>query len=159
MNINTEIFKRYAPGKKLRIIMELTDQELLATTQETVTRIVKEVGSNYSNSRNRRFYISTRFRTGNNWDSTFTGVELIRGKLYVALYIQYSNTDTDAIETYSKFFTSGNYRGTVTYEDRYGNPQTDYYTYSERDKARAIRSLLLEYVQRKYKIYDDGEKK
>lgn len=159
MNINTEIFKRYAPGKKLRIIMELTNQELMAITPETVTRIVKEVGDNVYKSRNKRLYISARFRTGNNWDSTFTGVELIRGKLYVILYIQYSNTDTDAIETYNKFLTAGNYRGTVTYEDRYGNPQTDYYTYSERDKARAIRSLLLEYVQRKYKIYDDGEKK
>lgn len=34
--------------------------------------------------------------------------------------------------------------------------QTDYFTYSQSDKARAIKSLLLEYVQRKYKLNDNG---
>lgn len=156
MNINTEIFKRYAPGKKLRIIKELSDQELLAISPETVTRIIKEEGTNFYKSRDKRLHITAKFKTGNNWDSTFTGVELIKGKLYVSLYVQYANTDTDSIETYDKFFSYGDYRGFVHYEDRYGNPQTDYFLYSKSDKARAIKSLLLEYVQRKYKLNDNG---
>ena len=95
-------------------------------------------------------WIPDRFRTGNHWNSTFTGVELIKGKLYVSLYVQYSNTDTDTDATYSEFFSSGDYRGAIRYEDRYGNPHTDYYTYTQSDKARALRSMLLTYVQRKY---------
>ena len=117
-------------------------------------RIVKEVGTNFYKSRDKRVYITER--TGNHWNSTFTGVELIKGRLYVNLYVQYSNTDTETSETYSEFFTRGDYRGAICYEDRYGNPQTEYYTYSTGDKARAIRSLLLEYVQRKYKTTGNG---
>lgn len=158
MNINIEIFKRYAPGKKLRIIKGLSDLELLAISIETVTRIIKEEGSNFYKSRDKRLHVSPKFKTGNNWDSTFTGVELIKGKLYVSLYVQYSNTDTEVAEAYAKFFSMGEYRGFVHYEDRYGNPQTDYFTYSQSDKARAIKSLLLEYVQRKYNLNDNGSK-
>lgn len=83
-------------------------------------------------------------------NSTFNAVELIKGKLYVSLYVQYSNTDTDTDATFNEFFSRGDYRGHICYEDRYGNPHTDYYTYTQSDKARALRSLLLTYVQRKY---------
>ena len=68
------------------------------------------------------------------------------------------NTDTDTDATYNKFFSRGDYRGHICYEDRYGNPHTDYYTYTPSDKAKAIRSLLLTYVQRKYKSYYDKKK-
>jgi len=150
MNINIELFKRYKPEKKTQIIMNFTEDELMAITPATVTRIIKEAGTNFYRSRDKRFYISNRFTTGNHWNSTFTGVELIKGKLYVSLYVQYSNTDTDTDATYNEFFSRGDYRGHICYEDRYGNPHTDYYTYTQSDKARAIRSLLLTYVQRKY---------
>ena len=43
-NINTELFRRYAPKKKIEIIKSLTQEELLAITPKTVTRIVKEAG-------------------------------------------------------------------------------------------------------------------
>ena len=42
-NINTELFKRYAPKKKLEIIESLSASELLATTPVTLTRTIKEV--------------------------------------------------------------------------------------------------------------------
>ena len=150
MNINIELFKRYRPDKKVQIIMELTEGELLNITPATVTRIIKEAGSRLYRSRNKRLWISDRFRAGNHWNSTFNAVELIKGKLYVSLYVQYSNTDTDTGATYSDFFARGDYRGHICYEDRYGNPHTDYYTYTQSDKARVLRSLLLTYVQRKY---------
>ena len=150
MNINIELFKRYKPDNKIKIINELTEDELLAINPATVTRIIKEAGTRLYKSRDKRLWIPDRFRTGNHWNSTFTGIELIKGKLYVSLYVQYSNTDTDTDATYSEFFSSGDYRGAICYEDRYGNPHTDYYTYTQSDKARVIRSLLLTYVQRKY---------
>ena len=95
MNINIELFKRYKPDKKVQIIMELTEEELLAITPATVTRIIKEAGTRLYRSRDKRLWIPDQFRTGNHWNSTFNGVELIKGKLYVSLYVQYSNTDTD----------------------------------------------------------------
>lgn len=150
MNINIELFKRYKPDNKIKIINELTEDELLAINPATVTRIIKEAGTRLYKSRDKRLWIPDKFRSGNHWNSTFNGVELIKGKLYVSLYVQYSNTDTDTDATYNEFFSSGDYRGAIRYEDRYGNPHTDYYTYTQCDKARAIRSLLLTYVQRKY---------
>ena len=158
MNINIELFKRYKPEKKTQIIMDLTEDELMAITPATVTRIIKETGTNFYKSRNKRLWISDRFRTGNHWNSTFNSVELIKEKLYVNLYVQYSNTDTDRSETFSEFFSKEDYRGAIRYDDKYGNPHTDYYTYSPSDKARALRSLLLTYVQRKYRHYYETKK-
>ena len=150
MNINIELFKRYKPDKKVQIIMELTEDELLNITPATIKRIIKEAGTRLYRSRDKRLWIPDRFRTGNHWNSTFNGIELIKGKLYVSLYVQYSNTDTDTGATYSDFFARGDYRGHICYEDRFGNPHTNYYTYSPGDKASALRSLLLTYVQHKY---------
>ena len=158
MNINIELFKRYKPDRKNQLIMEMTENELLAITPSTVTRIIKEVGTRLYRSRDKRLWIPDQFRTGNHWISTFNGIELIKGKLYVSLYVQYSNTDTDRSETFSEFFSRGDYRGAIRYDDKYGNPHTDYYTYSPSDKARALRSLLLTYVQRKYKSYYEKKK-
>ena len=158
MNMNIELFKRYKPDKKVQIIMELTEDELLAITPATVTRIIKEAGTRLYKSRDKRLWIPDQFRTGNHWNSTFIGIELIKGKLYVDLYVQYSNTDTDRSETFSDFFSRGDYRGAIRYDDKYGNPHTDYYTYSPSDKARALRSLLLTYVQRKYRHYYETKK-
>ena len=150
MNINIELFKRYKPDKKVQIIMELTEDELLNITPATITRIIKEAGTRLYRSRDKRLWIPDRFRTGNHWNSTFNSVELIKGKLYVNLYVQYSNTDTDRSETFNEFFSRGDYRGAIRYDDKYGSPHTDYFTYTPCDKARALRSLLLEYIQRKY---------
>ena len=105
MNINIELFKRYKPENKIKIINELTEDELLAITPATMTRIIKEAGTKLYRSRDKRLWIPDRFRTGNHWNSTFNGIELIKGKLYVSLYVQYSNTDTDTDDTYSEFFS------------------------------------------------------
>jgi len=151
MNINEELFRRYGAEKKMKMVMELTEDEVLATTAATVTRIIKEVGvSRYERSRDKVLGIPVGIRTGNRWNSTFESVMLSRGKLYVALYIQYSNTDTNDSEYYDKFFSSVDYRGSICYEDRHGNPQTEYYTYTRRDKAKAMRAILITYLDRKY---------
>jgi len=34
--------------------------------------------------------------------------------------------------------------------DRYGGKHTEYFTYSQNQKAKAMRSILIEYIQRKY---------
>ena len=151
MNINTELFKRYQPTKKLAIIEALTQSELLGTTEDTIKRIVKEVGhSPFKTLRDRRLFISKERETGNRWNSTFEGVSVVNGKLYIQLYLQYGNTDTTATESYDKFFGRGNYRGDVKGSDLHGNTRYHYINYDEADKAKAMKSILLEYVHRKY---------
>ena len=149
-NINQIIFTRTQPKKKLEIINSLSEAELMATTEATITKIVKEAGSRLYKSRDKQLRIDYDRRKGNNWNSTVESVELIKGKLYLDFYIQYENTDTNTSEEYDNFFRRGNFRGEIRRLDRYGNGRTYYFCYDETDKARVMRSILLEYVYSKY---------
>ena len=145
-NINLELFKRYAPKRKLDIIESLTQEELLAITPATIIRMVKEAGKPiYKSKRGKTLMVSRQRRTGNDWNSWFNG------NLYVNFYIQYDNTDTDDCIPYSEFMRDRDrFRGTIKTTDRYDNPRSYYYFYENDDRARAIKSLLLEYVYTKY---------
>lgn len=151
-NINLELFKRYAPKRKLEIIESLSQEEILAITPATIIRMVREVGeSHYKSKRDKKLCVRRVIRKGNEWNSEFTGVDLLKGKLYVNLYVQYDNTDTEDCISYDEFMRDKDrFRGTIKTTDRYDNPQTYYYFYDNDDRARAIRSLLYEYVYRKY---------
>lgn len=151
-DINNELFKRYAPKKKLEIIESLTQDELLRTTPDTIKRIVREAGTHIYKSRDKRLSIAVERQTGNNWNSTILGAEICKGKLIVLYDIEYSNTDTTDGVYFSEFMKGDTFRGTYTTTDRFGNPQTYYCLYYDADRANAIKSLLLEYV---YKKYDD----
>ena len=50
-NINIELFKRYQPSRKREIIESLTPTELFAITEDTIKRIIKEVGNRRYQSR------------------------------------------------------------------------------------------------------------
>lgn len=151
ININVELFKRYAPKKKLEIIERLTPVELMNVTTVTVTRIVKEAGENmWKSHRNKTLRISRDRRRGNSWNSTIEAVDLIKGKLYLDVYCQFDSTDTNTSEPVESFLKYGDCRIQITRDDRYGNPQTHYFTYDEGDKQRVIRSILEEYVYTKY---------
>lgn len=151
-NINLELFKRYAPKHKLEIIESLSQEEILAITPATIIRMVREAGeSHYKSKRDKKLCVRRVIRKGNEWNSKFTGVDLLKGKLYVNLYVQYDNTDTEDCISYDEFMRDKDrFRGTIKTTDRYDNPQTYYYFYDNDDRARAIRSLLYEYVYRKY---------
>ena len=149
-NINLELFKRYAHKHKLEIIESLTQEDLLAITPKTVTRIVKEAGEGKKGSPNKYLRIRLGLRKGNNWNSMFEGVGVHSKKLYVSLYVQMDSTDTENTEYYSKFFSGGRYRGTCQESDRYGNPNYHYFFYDDEDRANCIKSILLEYVYTKY---------
>ena len=149
-NINLELFKKYAPKHKLEIIESLTQEELLAITPKTVTRMVKEAGQGKKGSPNKYLRIRLSLRKGNNWNSTFEGVGVHSKKLYVSLYIQMDSTDTENTEYYSNFFSGDRYRGTCQESDRYGNPNYHYFFYDNEDRATCIKSILLEYVYTKY---------
>lgn len=151
MNVNNFIFSRTQPKKKLEAIESLSNDELLAVSEATAKRIVKEAGRRRYKSRDKELYIDYDRRVGNNWNSTVESVDLVKGKLYVNFYVQFDNSDTNTSDDYDNFFKRSNYRGEIRRFDRYGNGRTYYFCYDESDKARVIKSILLEYVFSKYR--------
>ena len=149
-NINVELFKRYAPKKKLEIINNLTTAELLATTPETIMRIAKEAGRSIGKSRDKILRINRDRQAGNNWNSTVEDVEFIKGNLYLNIYFQTDNTDTNICEKYATFFHGDEYHGKHYTTNRYGDEVPNYFIYDRQDKANVIKSILLEYVHTKY---------
>lgn len=163
-NINQELFKRYAPKKKLGIIGSLTDTEIKAVSKDTITRIIKEVGEKQTHSHfdkktrklietpsnDKKLYIGGDRRAGNDWNSTVTMVEIYKKKLLVGVYLQMSDTDTQLSVPYEEFFHSGEYHGKASETNRYGDSVPRYFTYEEKDKAKVLKSILLEYVYTKY---------
>ena len=150
VNINQEVFKRYAPKKKLDLINGLSETELLATTPETLMRIVKEAGTKVGTARSKVLRISSERRSGNNWNSTVEAVEIHRGKLMLDIYVQMDSTDTNHFEPYLNFSKDGNYTGKVYTTNYYGDSVPHYFTYDRQDKAGVIKSILLEYLFSKY---------
>ena len=150
-NINTELFKRTSPVKKIEIIKNLKQDELLGISKETIIRIVKEIGRRKTDSRNYEFYVTPERRRGNDWNSFIEGLWLYKGKLSLITYIQLDDTDTTVIVPLNDFFKEETFRGSIKTEDFYGNIQTEYFVYGKRAKAEVIRSFCLEYVNTKYK--------
>ena len=149
-NINQIIFTRTQPKKKLEVIEKLSNDELLAVSESTVKKIIQEVGQRRYKSRDKELRIDYDRRIGNNWNSTVESVDLVKGKLYVDFYVQYEDTDTNTSDDYEDFFKRGNYRGEIRRLDRFGNGRSYYFCYDESDKARVMKSILLEYVYSKY---------
>ena len=149
-NINQELFKRYAPKKKLEIINNLSTSELLAISTETLMRIIKEAGTRVGTVRSKVLRISSARRSGNNWNSTVEAVEIHRGKLMLDIYVQMDSTDTNHFEPYSNFGKDGDYTGKVFTTNYYGDSVPHYFTYDRQDKVGVIKSILLEYVYTKY---------
>lgn len=160
ININDELFKRYAPKKKIEIIKNLTSSELLATTPATMERIIKEAGRYQYKSVDKRLFISRDRQEGNSWNSMVEAVELMKGKLYLDIYFQTDSTDGNITEQYNSFFNRGEYRGKVILTNRYGDQEPYYFIYSEKDKTMVLKSILLEYVYTRYSsnLQEDGRK-
>ena len=150
-NVNTELFKRTSPVRKIEIIKNLTQEELSIVSETTILRIVKETGRRIRGTRDYEFYINPDRKKGNKWNSVIEGLWLYKGKLSVMVYVQFDNTDTSMLVPFNDFFKKGDFRGTIKRDDRYGNPQTHYYVYDEKDKTEVLRSFCLEYINTKYK--------
>ena len=151
IDVNTELFKRTAPVRKIGIIENLKQDELLGISKETIIRIVKEIGRRKIGSRNYEFYVTPERRRENDWNSFIEGLRLYKGKLSLITYIQLDDTDTTVIVPLNDFFKEETFRGSIKTEDFYGNIQTEYFVYGKRAKAEVIRSFCLEYINTKYK--------
>lgn len=151
IDVNIELFKRTTPVKKIEIIENLKQDELLGISKGTILRIVKETGRRKTGSRNYEFYVHSNRRRGNDWNSIIEGIWLYKGKLSLITYIQLDDTDTSIIVPLNDFFKEETFRGSIKTEDFYGNIQTEYFVYGKRAKAEVIRSFCLEYINTKYK--------
>ncbi len=151
IDVNIELFKRTTPVKKIEIIENLKQDELLGISKGTILRIVKETGRRKTGSRNDEFYVTPERRRGNDWNSFIEGLWLYKGKLSLITYIQLDDTDTTVIVPLNDFFKEETFRGLIKTEDFYGNIQTEYFVYGKRAKAEVIRSFCLEYINTKYK--------
>ena len=67
------------------------------------------------------------------------------------VYFQYENTDTTVCVIAQEFFSRGEYKGRVKRLNHHCDEQTYYFNYSEEEKREVMRSILLEYVYKKYK--------
>lgn len=150
MNINKLIFSRTQPLKKIEAIKASSVDELLSVSEITIRRLIKDCGRKIGRTRDRELYISSERREGNAWNSTIESVDVIKNKIYINLYVQFSNTDSTICEDYYKFFANGSYRGELHRSDRYGNPRTYYFIYSKEAKATVVKAILLEYVYTRY---------
>lgn len=151
IDVNIELFKRTAPVKKIEIIENLKQDELLGISKETILRIVKETGRRKAGSRNYEFYVHPNRQRGNDWNSVIEGIWLYKGRLSLITYIQLDYTDTSVIVPLNDFFKNETFRGLIKSEDFYGNIQTEYFVYGKRAKTEVIRSFCLEYINIKYK--------
>ena len=150
MDINKIIFSRTAPAKKVEIVKNLTQAELLSINPATIMRIVKETGTKQLSSRNKTFRMTDP--VSNDWNAEFLGVDLYRGELFADIYLQYGSTDTNTSIPLGEFLRKGDFKGSITRTDRYGNPQTHYFTFREIDKATILGRILMDYINRKYKL-------
>ena len=138
-----------APAKKVGIVKNLTIPELLSINYATILRVVKESGTKQSNSRNKTFRMTRP--VSNDWNAEFEGVNLYSGKLFADIYLQYDSTDTNVSVPFEDFLKKGDFRGSTTRTDQFGNPRTHYFTFREIDKAIVLGRMLMDYLNRKYK--------
>lgn len=142
MNINEILFKGKLSERKAQV-ENATESDLLRLTEDTIKQMLRKKGEDWYGRKVLRFD-----RVSNEWNAWAKDVELYKGKLFIDFYVQYSNTDTDTCEYLSKFLGSGDFRGTISYEDRYGNSQTSYYRFDSHDKAKVLKAICLEYLSR-----------
>lgn len=152
ININSFLFTRTAPKKKLEVIKKLTASDLAKVSEDTLKRVVREAGTaTKPKGHNKDLSISRKNMVGNDWNSDFDAICLYKGKLFIDLYIQMDHTDTTICGIpYKDFFRKGEYRGKAYEVNRYGDEIPFYAVYDDNDKTECMRSILIQYVCSKY---------
>lgn len=163
-NINIELFKRYAPKNKLEIINALTEKEILAITNNTILRIIKEAGRGDSNKTRCKYKTLFLSDAGNNWNSKVTNIyNWKKDEVYLSVYIQ--GDDTDTYVAYKlRDFLDNRYEelclGHIEESFRNGYSHKKPANYNRADRARVIKAILTAYVECKYesKLKANGNK-
>lgn len=154
MNINDFIFTRTAPKKKLEVINNLSEGELLGITYNTILRIIKEAGKGDSNKTRCKF--KTLYLSGatNEWNSRVRNIcNWKKDEVYLSVYIQGDDTDTD-VSYKLRDFLDNRYEeqclGKLHESFRNGYEHDVPATYDRADRARVIKAILIAYIENKY---------
>ena len=147
-NINTFIFSKNPCKKKLEVVKNLREDQLLEIELDTIRKMLRTAGRRYGKNR----YLNLRNKPGNNHNSTVKSVSLYSygDVLYVSIDIQCSNNNTNINIPMDSFFNGKEYIGSIVEYDKYGDPHTRNFTYSQSEKAEVIRSILIEHIYHKY---------
>lgn len=162
-NINVELFKRYAPKKKLEIINSLSESELLSISYTTILRIIKEAGKGDSGKARNKFKTLFLSDTGINWNSNVTSIwNSEKDEIYLSVYIQ--GDDTDTYTDYKlKYFLDNRSEnqclGKLHESFRNGYEHDVPANYDRADRAKVIKAILTAYIKNKYndKLNDNGK--
>lgn len=161
-NINVELFKRYAPKKKLEIINSLSENELLSISYATILRIIKEAGKGDSGKARNKFKTLFLSDAGNNWNSNVTSIWNGKNVIMMSVYIQ--GDDTDTYTDYKlKDFLDNRYEnqclGMLHESFRNGYSHDVPANYDRADRAKVIKAILTAYIKNKYnnKLNNNGK--
>ena len=91
-NINIELFKRYAPTKKLEIINSLTENELMAVTQATIMTLNIPCYGKITVGGQKVYYKFTS-KTGGNYTFSASGNYDTYGCLYGSDFVERAYND------------------------------------------------------------------
>ena len=153
-NINQFIFTRTAPKKKLEVIENLSQSELLSITYATVLRIIKEAGLGDTNKTRCKF--KTLFLSGatNNWNSKVRNIyNSKKDEVYLSVYIQGDDTDTDVSYKLREFLDNRYEKQCLGHlEELFSNGYEHKVpaNYDREDRARVIKAILVAYIENKY---------
>lgn len=157
-NINVELFKRYAPKKKLEIINSLSENELLSISYATILRIIKEAGKGDSGKARNKFKTLFLSDTGNDWN-IWNGKKDV---IMMSVYIQGDDTDTYADYKLTDFLDNryeNQCLGKLHEFFRNGYEHEVPANYDRADRAKVIKAILTAYVKNKYndKLNNNGK--
>jgi len=141
-NLNDILFTQGDYQDKYAEINRISTDELLSISENTIKEIVSRCAGE-----SQTLWIEKR--VGNDWNSLIENVSVNNGKLYVSIYVQGAKTDTSQSERFSTFFQSGEYVSN-------NNRLWETIRYNERQKAEAMRSILLECI---YRLHNDEAKR
>jgi len=154
VNINQFIFTRTAPKKKLEVIENLTEGELLSVNYKTILRIIKEAGAGDTNKTRCKFKTLYLSDAGNNWNSKVTNIyNWKKDEVFMSVYIQGDDTDTD-VSYKLRDFLDNRYEeqclGHIEESWSYGYSHKKPANYDRSDRARVIKAILTAYINNKY---------
>ena len=152
MDLNIELFRRTSPDKKLEMVKEATQSELLSLSRFNVERMVKEAGTrvNPAHVAKKLHIDSDMANNGRNSSINCISQGRKRDSLYFDVYLQGYDTDTTKICDYDYFVNNENL---CEFEEIYlhGGSNIIHAMYYPKDKARVLKAICIAYIENKYK--------
>lgn len=150
MDVNVDIFKKYSADKKLELLENATESELLFLAESTLMKIIKEVGERQNpNSKEHHKDLVLINEVGNGWNSIVKFVSYTGNHVYLGINLNYGCEEIVLMTAFSQFDKFGTYRDSYIWNSIKG-PQTTYYTYNETEKAAVYKEILRTYIIKKY---------